>query len=289
MIHLSGGDYEAWVSPRAGGRLCRLVWHGPQGDRELLVPTDANKAFDAHAWPKQGAFPMLPYANRLADARFDWYGHQCVVHAEPGQSHGLHGLGHRQAWEAIGEGTDHVTLCLRHLADEEEWPWSFTAELSYRVAQSGLHIALAVRNDSAVPAPVILGWHPYVPRQWMANARSSGIGKALHDLGSEGLKYPDARADSGSTRPVVMDLQVPHTLTLQDWSAPWILSVPGGGRWCLESDAANIVHHVPPSLGYVAIEPVTALPGSLRSSCAAAQIALASGQWRRLNCRLHAS
>lgn len=293
LVHLASRAFEAWVSPQAGGRLCRVVWHGPRGDRDLVVPVQPGSDLDADHWPKQGAFPMLPYTNRMANARFNWHGEERLVRSAPGQIHGLHGMGHRRSWDVLDSGASHVSMCWRHHAIEYvaggEWPWSFTAEMSYRVDEFGLHFSLALRNDSAVVAPAILGWHPYVHRHWLAAAQARGSGIALHALGSHGLRFPNPACGTHARRPVAIDLQVPHTLALESWSSSWKLSKPDGEELRIDSDAMHLVHHVPPALDYVCVEPVTSLPGRLHLADAADQIGLEPGHWRRLNCKLQAA
>jgi aldose 1-epimerase len=232
---------------------------------------------------------MLPYTNRLAGARFPWRGKEYKVRPVPGQAHGLHGLGHRQIWQIKSIGTRRVCLYLQHQADELEWPWSFSAQLEYEVSESGLQVRLSIRNDSSVAAPAILGWHPYIPAYWLASNDIRSLCSSVHDLGSDGLNYPNPACARPGLQQISVNLQVPGTLAMENWSSSWELRSGAGERWRLESDAAHLVHHVPADRSYACAEPITALPGSLRGHSihgVEAAIALEPGHRRQLNCGL---
>ena len=278
------------MSPSAGGRLCRLVWHGPRGDLELVVPVDVTEPFDEDHWPKQGAFPMLPYANRLKDASVLWKGAAHPVRAAPGHSHGLHGVGHRRAWQVGHCSTSAVRLEWQHPADRLEWPWSFSATLEYALSAEGLHVALRIRNDATTSMPAVLGWHPYVPADWLKAVALSGSAAAVHLLDSDGICHPTAGLGAPRAGAVAVDvLRTPHTLALEKLCSPWSMQAASGERWCLNTDAPHLVLHVPPDRAYACIEPVSALPGALGAPAGLRSLQdmeLAPGSTRELTSRL---
>lgn len=288
QIHLRAGQYEAWVAPRAGGRLCRLLWHGPSGDIELVCPVSAYAPFAPDQWPKQGAFPMLPYTNRLRDARFEWMGQVFRVRPEPEHSHGLHGFGHRSAWQVQAQTLERVDLTLHHQADDIEWPWSFEANLIYALSEHGLSVNLGLTNLSDHPMPAVLGWHPYVPKRWLDHTQAQTLSVACHDLGSDGLNFPEPKAPDTQAQLNRIDLSTPGTQVLQGWSSGFCLQHNRGPRWCLWAEPADqLVVHVPANRSYLCVEPMTALPGSLNQandSDVEAAIALAPKATRSLAC-----
>jgi aldose 1-epimerase len=289
LVRLSAGAYEAWVSPGAGGRLCRLVWHGPSGDLDLVIPVNTEAPFEEDHWPKQGAFPMLPYANRLKGANVWWEGKTHRVRAAVGQTHGLHGVGHRRSWLTDESHPGSVRLRWQHTADGVEWPWSFTAVLDHALTPDGLHMALAIRNDSTTAMPAVLGWHPYVPLHWRQAHPVDAAASALLVLDSDGSCHPPSRERVPRARQILADMRSPHTLALQDWNSTWSMQAASGERWCLRSDAPHLVHHVPGDQSHVCIEPVTALPGALGAGAGLRcqqETELMPGTWRHLNCRL---
>ena len=73
LVELHAGAYTATVAPAAGGRVASLSWHSGATQCPLLVGWDG-RPFDEHHWPKAGAFPMLPFANRLPRDGFRFRG-----------------------------------------------------------------------------------------------------------------------------------------------------------------------------------------------------------------------
>jgi aldose 1-epimerase len=57
----------------------------------------------------------------------------------------------------------------------ENWPFTHEYEMTYTLTESGLQVAIAIKNLSAKPMPVVIGFHPYfqipdVPRaEWNAH------------------------------------------------------------------------------------------------------------------------
>ena len=288
QIHLRAGLYEAWVAPQAGGRLCRMLWHGPSGDVEVVQPITACEPFGADHWPKQGAFPMLPYTNRLRNALFEWKGRVVRVRPEPGHSHGLHGFGHRSSWTLQTQTAESIELTLQHQADDTEWPWSFEARLAYTLSKQGLSVHLSLINTSDHPMPAILGWHPYVPKQWLDRHEAQSRSIARHDLGAEGLNFPELNALPIQPPLNHIDLTSPGTQVLQGWSESLRLVQDSGPPWCLWAESAShLVVHVPANRAYLCVEPVTAMPGSLNQtnySDIAAHIELAPKASKSLTC-----
>lgn len=233
---------------------------------------------------------MLPFANRLKDASVWWDGRAHRVRATAGQAHGLHGMGHRLAWRVEQRGASAVQMSCRHRADRVEWPWSWTATLAYSLSASGLDLALAVRNDSDTSMPAVLGWHPYVPADWLKGPTPSGAASAVHTLDSDGLCHPEPRQGFPHVRSVAADfLRTAHTLALEGWHSPWLMHQASGERWSLSANAPHLVHHMPNDLAYVCVEPVTALPGALGTQAnpfTRKDIELVPGARRELTCRL---
>ncbi|MFV3126539.1 aldose 1-epimerase [Niveispirillum sp. KHB5.9] len=156
-ITLSAGPIRAEVAPAIGGALLSLTRDGVP----ILRPTPEGATVRQTA-----CYPMLPYANRIADGRFlfamRW--HQ-LRRNTPDIAHPLHGLGWQREWDVEVLGGDHVTLRLSHKAvDEGEWPYAFTARMEYRLTDAGLEIGLQLTNDSPGMAPAGMGLHPFFPR-----------------------------------------------------------------------------------------------------------------------------
>ena len=272
---LRSGDFEAEIAPAAGGRLARL-WARRDGIVQDLIVALPLDDFDEDQWPKAGAFPMLPYANRLRHGRIIWNGQSHQVRRAPGQSHGVHGFAHRRAWQVATCSGHHIDLTLRHVHSDAEWPWQFTAYLRYRLHPGGLSLEMEVRNDADGPMPLVMGWHPYFAPAWRTRERPALRG--LHDLGPDGLHYPND--DVPRARP--SQEQPGFTMACEQVAGAWTLWDEAGRQLRIECDAAHCIHHRPGLLDSECVEPVTALPGALASDRNDPTLDLAPGTSRLL-------
>ena len=143
---LDAGDARVTVDPERGGRIASLQ----VGDLELLV-ADHEVDDDPTLW---GCYPMVPWAGRVRDGRFDFEGttHQLPRDAPP---HALHGLGHRAAWEVVGSDTLRLAL---------GWELGGVAVQTFALTPDALHLTMTV-TAGARAMPVMAGWHPCFPRR----------------------------------------------------------------------------------------------------------------------------
>jgi aldose 1-epimerase len=260
LLTLRAAGYEARVAPAAGGRLASLDWVGEGGPRPLLVPW-GGQPFDPHAWPKAGAFPMLPFANRLAPGGFMFRGRR--VRPEPGpQGFALHGLAHRRAWQVLQASQDSAALQLVHRPDDH-WPWAFTATQSIQLGPQGLSLTLGVRNDSDEAMPLSIGWHPYHPVGDAFTAAGLRIrAAARHDMDPKGRAVEEARAP-------VTGMAPGETAAFSGWDGEaWLQSASEGAIAVAAPGCDRLVLHAPPGGDYLCVEPVTQLPGRLAEPAA---------------------
>lgn len=155
-ISLAHGDWRAELAPAIGGAILNLT----RGGRPILRPTP-----DAATDPLATAcFPLVPYANRIAQGRFDFEGRAVDLGATPGFApHALHGVGWRRPWRVTAWTPTSARLALDHAADGD-WPWRFVAEQAFDLSDGGLTVTLTLTNADPRPFPAGLGLHPYLHR-----------------------------------------------------------------------------------------------------------------------------
>jgi aldose 1-epimerase len=250
-IELRSGAYSARIAPAAGGRLASLAWN----DRPLLVPWNGGD-FDEHAWPKAGAFPMLPFSNRLPAAGFR-FGDR-VFRPEPGPTgFALHGFAHRRKWDLVQASADRALLRCAHDGQSEGWPWAWSAQQEVLLAPHGITVTLMLTNESGEPMPAGPGWHPYHP---------VGSGVAGGDLQFEA----GARRDLDAQGTVVAAEREPtfavhrgDTAAFSAWTGALRLRGGDGVVSVRSGGAPHLVLHRPRDAGYLCAEPVALLPGQL--------------------------
>jgi len=124
------------------------------------------------------SFALLPYSNRIKDARFIFEGRE--VQLRPGSDGNVqHGDVRNRPWqtERVSDGHLICTFDSRHFGEMEgegvNWPWAFTARMEYVLHGPHLDTSVTLTNADTAPMPAGLGLHPYFSRM------ADGIDPAL--------------------------------------------------------------------------------------------------------------
>ena len=186
-IELNHGGARCLVLPGLGGSLGGWWVAG----RAMLRPAD--EAAIASGDPTRlSGFPLVPYSNRIADARFVWHGRNVELVANRGdEPHGLHGVGWQRPWQILEQSNTSVVMRLDH-PDDGFWPWPLRAEQRISLGACALTIDLRATNLANEPVPLAIGHHPYFPRVearvtlqadavWLADARNLPAVAAIPD------------------------------------------------------------------------------------------------------------
>lgn len=156
LVSIADGDSIFTICPALGGSIIR--WS--VGGQDMLRRADRNAIASGDPLA-MASFPLVPFSNRIGNARFIWIGRE--IELTPNfapEPHAIHGTGWEQAW-TINELSDtYCVLKLRHGADAR-WPWSFEASQSFTLNAGMLELKLIATNLSDEPAPLAFGHHPY--------------------------------------------------------------------------------------------------------------------------------
>ena len=252
MISIESGPLLARFRPDWGGRMTHLV-HAEMGD--ILAPTQAD-VFEPYNWPRAGAYPLVPYHNRVYGASFVESGktHRLLPHPALTPD-AMHGPAHRRPWHVASAAEDRVTLQLNYEADDE-WPFSFLAEQHFRLEPDRLIVELSIINSSDVSAPLSLGWHPYLAVPLSSHAETD----ARLEYPLDALNVPTgSEAHPRSSRSI--PAATGYTLHFRNWSTAMV-----------ELDKATLLLEADPVFEYLAVhrmekylclEPVAMAAGAL--------------------------
>ena len=268
---LSAGGWEAELAPQHGGLIAALRHHG----RDVLRPLPSGTTEPLEA----SCFPLVPYCNRVDQARFDWRGETVTLPRNfAPEPHNLHGIGWHEAWEVVEH--DASSCLLRHdyaAAEGEGWPWSYRAEQRFTLGESGLRVDLTLTNRSASVMPAGLGFHPYFRRDDTTSVRFEAeemipVGDTMIPTGerepadtfadwSEGTALPPRLVDNcftGWTGEVRIE-DAHGTITMRASSAPHlhVYSPPDGSALCFEP-----VTHEPDALNQWPASMILLPPGT---------------------------
>lgn len=139
--------------PELGGAVGRLALKG----EDILRPAPANAADPLET----ACFPLVPFANRIADGRFVFNGRQFILPTVSRfHPHALHGEGWRKPWAIVD--IDERSVTTEHHGGDI-WPWPYIARQRICLQRRRAVIELSVTNVGEASMPAGLGLHPYFP------------------------------------------------------------------------------------------------------------------------------
>jgi aldose 1-epimerase len=156
VCEIGTSQSRAWVCPELGGAVARFHWRG----RSILRDAPDAAIFGRKV-EMMGCFPLVPFSNRIGQARFRFEGREYRLRPNfPPEPHAIHGVGWRRRWDLVAHEAPRVELALEHLGDED-WPFPFSARQTVTIGEDSLGLALEIANTGERPMPAGLGFHPY--------------------------------------------------------------------------------------------------------------------------------
>ncbi len=195
-----------------------------KGHEVLRWPYASVSEFKAR--PGLSGIPFLaPWANRLDEPAFYANGTRHPFDMELGNIRGnpipIHGfVTTTDRWQVIQIESDAsgawVTSRLdfyRYPEWMRQWPFAHTIDITYRVQDGALEVATTIRNMSAAPMPVAIGFHPYFkltdsPRDdWTLS-----VGARTH------WTLTPAKVPTGDTQPIERLMPDPANARLSEYN-----------------------------------------------------------------------
>lgn len=154
------------LNPRVGASIIALQIKDRLGKWSSVLrdmPAGSHDPSDA------GSFLMLPWTNRVKDARFDFRGQRFELLANHGDGTAIHGIGRDRAWSVVDRSpiTARFTLDSR---DDPRSPYPFGGVVRYEIGPDRVEIDLGVTNLGDAVIPVGCGHHPYFHRHLHSDA-----------------------------------------------------------------------------------------------------------------------
>jgi aldose 1-epimerase len=235
MVTLEAGSARVDVDPNGGGRIDRIEVEG----LALLVPPEEDER-------NHGAFPMAPWAGRIADGRFTFDGveHQLPLNKPP---HAIHGIVRDRRWKV--DDAEATSVVMSVPLDD---PWPFGGHVVQRFGLTPDELSLTMEVHAAdVPMPASCGWHPW----WH---RDVGRGDAVELELHAGAMY--ARAGEIPTGDLVPVTSPPWDDCFTELGSPAaILQWPGAATVTIETDCPCVVVYTEPE-DALCVEPQSGPP-----------------------------
>jgi aldose 1-epimerase len=261
-LQLEAGGARVLLLPAIGGAIGAFTWR----DKPVLrpMPDDAITSIDVR---RACSYPLIPYSNRIRDARLAFSGNvHALGHNFGDHPHAIHGVGWQRAWSAGKASATRAILTLEHGAQDSEkgaWPWPFRAtqcfDLAADLRHATLSATLTIQNTGTAPFPFGLGWHPYFPRDATTTVSFAAHAVWINDATQLPQRRIDATGawDFASPRPFGDDT-IDNVFCV--WNGTATLHSPARGIVAtIEADSACrwLVVYAPAGRNFVALEPVT--------------------------------
>ncbi|NII09377.1 aldose epimerase [Oleiagrimonas sp. C23AA] len=150
-LRIERGDLVVDIEPAAGGRIAQITHQGE--------PWLVDRSVEQHAMIAWGCYPMLPWAGRLREGRFNFEQREYQLSRNFGE-HAIHGVGFALPWQVEEHAAEHAVMTLQ-LPENEYWPFGGSAR--HRVAiESDMRLRMQLTVTAGKQGmPVVLGWHPW--------------------------------------------------------------------------------------------------------------------------------
>lgn len=248
-LQLSCDTLRCDIAPALGGAIAGL-W---LGDTPVLRSTPAQALTSVRL---SGSYPLVPFSNRVGHATLQWNGtsHPLVKNFAP-EPHAIHGVGWQRPWTVLEATPQFALLSYEHQPDET-WPFAFDSSQAFRVSADTLELSLSITNQSAVAAPVGLGWHPYFVKR--AHSHISFEASGRWEMSAE--KLPTHRVPAPGLDADCAALDVDHCF--EGW--PGVVHLRDELLHTrLSANLSHLVVFTHASRDFVAIEPVSHVNNAL--------------------------
>lgn len=231
------------IKPELGGCISGLWLDG-------IPVLRSTPAADLHSVRQSASYPLVPFSNRVGNATLQWQGtdHPLVKNWAP-DPHAIHGVGWERPWTVLEASDSFALLSYEHKADAA-WPFDFDSSQAFKLEAHALEMSLSITNQSAVSAPVGLGWHPYFVKRPDSHVHFDATGR--WEMGAD--KLPTHRAASTGVDGACATLDVDHCF--DGWNG--IVHLRDGVLHSrVVSGLSRLVVYTTPQRDTIAIEPVS--------------------------------
>jgi aldose 1-epimerase len=113
------------------------------------------------------SFIMLPWANRLRDARFSFDSKTYQLQPSSGDGTAIHGTVRRLPWQIASADKMRLVTTFDSSAYEQDkinFPFKFSARAEFWLDGLDFHVNVTLKNEDTQPFPAGFGHHPYFVR-----------------------------------------------------------------------------------------------------------------------------
>lgn len=161
---LENDSWQVGILPETGSSTAfGRVRHGA-GWLDVLRPTAESDYGNASLC---ASFIMLPWCNRLRDAKFRFAGRDYALQPSSADGTAIHGTVRRLPWRLDSAAPTHAVTTFEssvHEPDQINFPFRFSARAEFRLDGRDFVITVTLKNDDQQAFPGGFGHHPYFVR-----------------------------------------------------------------------------------------------------------------------------
>ena len=255
MLELRNGASVLRLLPEVGGAVAGWTRDGV----DILHPVSDPKLIAQHG-RAVGAYPLIPFSNRVGGGTFSFGGEDFQLAANfGGEPNTIHGNAWERAWTVREADASRAVLALDHQGPASQWPFAYRVSLTADAGEEALEVAMRFENTDARAQPVGFGFHPFFPDDGQAELRFDA--KSVWKTGANSLPQERLPAEgdwsfSASRRVAGSDLDNGYA----GWAGEATLLWPRqrrGIRITASEMFGHLVVFTPPGKPYFAVEPAS--------------------------------
>ena len=262
MLTLENEFLRLELAPEAGASVVNLAARLAGAWVPIWRPTPPAEAAAGNV-SRMASFTLAPFSNRLPGGRFRFAGQDYQLRLNTPDGNTQHGDVRRRPWRLLGADAASAAFALDTRAFPDfNYPFPFTAEITYRLAGPQLETHFTLTSQAAGPMPAGFGFHPYFQRTLHvpdeAVELEAGAAGVYADLIPTTAAGPvPAELDFARQRPVA-GASLNHCYA--GWGGRAVIHWPRAGVTArIEADAPlrHLVLFTPAAEPVLAVEPVT--------------------------------
>ena len=275
ILQLASGAARVVLLPLLGGSIGTFTVKG----HPILRATPDEAVTGANV-RLASCYPLVPYSNRIRDARLAFNGQTFPLTRNFGDSpHSIHGVGWQRPWHIETATSTRATLILEHDATGEEalaWPWPFRARQAFDLAgaeeRACLSVTLTIENTGNAAFPYGLGWHPFFPRDPTTTLQFGAAAVWRNDATELPVERIAAQSPWSFRDPSPLgDATIDNVFV--GWDGRATVRSAHGASVAIDADSACscLVVYAPAERDFIAVEPVTHETDAFNRAAAGAQ------------------
>lgn len=262
LTTIANDTLELGVVPEAGASIAGLAARVRGTRVPILRPTpdDAIASLNSSLF---ASFALVPWSNRLADARFTFGGRTYPLKPNTPEGYAIHGDVRKRRWRVVAKSATTLELAFasRDFADVN-FPFPFEVTLHFSLDGATFAAAIALTSRADEPMPAGMGFHPYYRRTLLDDAERVELQavapRAYRELVPVHPAVPIA-ADQDFSRGRALGDQDFDTC-FAGWDGKATITWPGSRvRAHVACDATldHMILFAPPGKPFFALEPVS--------------------------------